>query len=299
MKNLLFTGASGFLGSNIIEFLKQIYTVDTLGITDSDTYNVNLVTDIPTLKKDYSIVLHAAGKAHVVPKTEAEKQLFFDINYTGTVNLCKGLEKTKIPSTFIFISTVAVYGCEEGKNITEDFPLTGTNPYAKSKIMAEEYLTEWCNKHHVRLTILRPTLLAGKNPPGNLGAMISGIKRNRYLSIGDGSAKKSIAMVNDLVRILPLCETKGGIYNLCDSHNPSFRELEELISLQLNKKMPVKIPYFLAASLAKIGDLLGSKAPINSLKLGKITKSLTFSNSKIIQELGFTPSDVLTHFQIQ
>lgn len=54
------------------------------------------------------------------------------------------LENVGVPKALIFISTVAVYGCEFGEQITEEHTLNGTTPYAKSKIMAEEYLTNWC-----------------------------------------------------------------------------------------------------------------------------------------------------------
>lgn len=113
------------------------------------------------------------------------------MNLQGTKNLCAALEKSGIPQAFIFISTVAVYGCEFGSNITEKHPLNGDTPYALSKIQAEEFLTEWCNKHGVILSIIRPSLIAGPNPPGNLGAMIKGIKTGRYLSIGGGKARKA------------------------------------------------------------------------------------------------------------
>ena len=76
-------------------------------------------------------MLHACGKAHVVPKTEAEKQLFFDINYIGTIHLCNALEKVGTPKALVFISTVAVYGCEFGELITEEHSLDGDTPYAK------------------------------------------------------------------------------------------------------------------------------------------------------------------------
>ena len=86
-------------------------------------------------------------------------------------------EKVGVPKALVFISTVAVYGCEFGDLITEEHPLNGDTPYAKSKIMAEEYLSEWCKKHGVSLGILRPSLLAGKNAPGNLGAMVNGVRK--------------------------------------------------------------------------------------------------------------------------
>jgi nucleoside-diphosphate-sugar epimerase len=55
----------------------------------------------------------------------------------------------------------------------------------------------------------------------------------------------------------------------------------------------------MAKLLARIGDLLGGKSPINSNKLDKITKSLTFSNQKARRELGWKPTNVLENFKIK
>lgn len=299
MKTLLFTGATGFLGSNVIPLLKKDYVVDTLALDASATYNVNLVTDSIKLDKHYDVVLHAAGKAHVIPKTAAEKKLFYDINFEGTKKVCAALEVSGVPKSFIFISTVAVYGCDTGEMITEEHSLYGDTPYAKSKIMAEQFLQDWCEKNNVILTILRPSLIAGKNPPGNLGAMINGIESGRYLSIAGGMSRKSVMMACDLANIVPLCEAKGGVYNICDDSYPSFHELELLISEQLGKNPPMNVPYWTAKCLARIGDFLGKRFPINSSRLEKITKSLTFSNEKIKEEIGFIPTDVLSNFVIR
>ena len=296
---LLFTGASGFLGSNIIQLLNGAYNIISVGLSPQDTYLVDIATDIPTFIDAFDVVFHAAGKAHSVPKTEAEKRLFFDVNLQGTKNLCTALERSGIPKAFIFISTVAVYGCDSGENITEEHPLNGTTPYALSKIKAEKYLQGWCAMHNVKLSILRPSLIAGPNPPGNLGAMIRGIRNGKYLSIAGGKARKSVLMVQDIANFLPMLIEKGGIYNVCDSYQPSFRELEMVICKQLSRKGPISIPYWLAKSMAVVGDCLGEKAPINSLKLRKITSSLTFSNEKAMRELGWKPMNVLKNFRIE
>ena len=291
--NLLFTGASGFLGINILELLRQRYLITTVGLTAIDNIQCNIAEEIPELSEKYDIVLHAAGKAHSVPKTEAESKVFFDVNLQGTKHLCAALENTGLPKSFIFISTVAVYGIETGENITEDYPLNGTGPYALSKIQAEQFLKEWCGINNVTLTILRPSLIAGPNPPGNLGAMIKGISTGKYLSIGGGKARKSVLMVQDIANLIPLVADKGGVYNVCDSHHPSFRELEELICKQLNKSSVISVPFYIAKLLAIVGDLLGKYAPINSDKLSKITKSLTFSNEKAKKELAWESIDVI------
>ena len=129
--------------------------------------------------------------------------------------------------------------------------------------------------------------------------MIKGIKTGAYLSIAGGKARKSVLMVQDIARLLPGLIDKGGIYNVCDDSQPTFRELELLIAKQLGKRPPISIPYWLAKSIALVGDLLGKRAPINSLKLSKIIESLTFSNEKAKRELGWQPIDVLSNFKIQ
>lgn len=298
MEKLLFTGGTGFLGKNVMPILTQKYEVTTCGITPDDMIKANLAKEAPELPERYDVVLHACGKAHVVPKTEAEKQAFYDVNYQGTVNMCTALEKAGVPKALVFISTVAVYGCEYGNLITEEHPLEGDNPYAESKIMAEKYLTEWCALNGVVLGILRPSLLAGKNAPGNLGAMVNGIKKGFYMNIAGGKVVKSILMAEDIAHLLPLLEEKGGVYNVCDTRQPSFGEISISIANQLGKRKPINIPYWMAWCMAKLGDLLGNKAPINSYKLEKMTKSLTFSNEKARKELNWEPLDVLSNYQI-
>lgn len=299
MEKLLYTGGTGFLGFNTKPILDQQYEVTTVGITDRDEIKANFAKEVPVLPCRYDIVLHAAGKAHVNPKTPEEIQSFYDINYQGTVNLCKALEKVGVPKSFIFISTCGVYGIDNGNYVTEDYPLAGEEPYQKSKIMAEEFLTKWCEEHGVILGILRPSLMAGKNAPGNLGAMVNGIKTGKYLSINHGKARKSLLMAEDIAHLVPLVAEKGGAYNVCDDDQPSFGQLEELIAKQLGKRKPISIPYWLAKCIALFGDVVGSWFPLNSKRLEKIVQSDTISNEKAKRELGWKPMSVLENFKIQ
>lgn len=299
MQRLLFTGGTGFLGRNIMPILTQNYKVTTLGMSPINTIQANLAHSVPNLPNAYDIILHAAGKAHVYPTTDAERKAFYDVNYQGTINLCKALESSSLPKSFIFISTMSVYGKEPGNMDTENSrPLIGDTPYSDSKILAEQYLIKWCKKNRVILSILRPGLIVGKNPPGNLGAMIKGIKNGAYLSINHGKARKSMLVAEDIARLIPLVSVKGGIYNVCDSHNPSFKELETLIAKKLGKRPPKNLPYSMAKCLAYIGDILGHRFPINSSKLKKIVTSDTYSNDKARNELGWEPIDVLENFEL-
>src|ERR1017187_1972730 len=232
---ILLTGASGFLGQTIKYVLTE-HEIISLARKAADI-NVDLALDIPVLSI-FDIIIHAAGKAHSIPKTETEKQEFFDVNVQGTNNLLKAIENSGVPKAFVFISTVAVYGKESGNLICEDEPLSAKDPYGLSKIAAEKLILEWCEKKNVICTILRLPLIAGHNPPGNLGAMIKGISNGYYFNIAGGKAKKSIVLAVDVAHAIPRIAEIGGVYNLTDGNHPSFIELSRLLANQLNKKQP-------------------------------------------------------------
>ena len=183
--------------------------------------------------------------------------------------------------------------------VTEDAPLNAVSPYGKSKVMAEDFLQKWCKEHQIVLTILRPSLMAGKKAPGNLGAMVNGIRKGYYVNIGGGNARKSLMMAEDIANLVILAKDKGGVYNVCDDTHPSYKELSVLISRQLGKRTPISIPYWMAWCMAKVGDCLGEKAPINSYRLEKLTAPCTFNNEKAKRELGWNPMSVLESFQIE
>lgn len=298
MKRLLLTGASGFLGRNIKPLLEKEYLVETIGRHSDNKVVADLSSEIPILTEKYDMVLHAAGKAHVSPRSEKEKQQFYDVNYQGTVNLCHALLESGLPETFIFISTIAVYGLTERYNVDEQQPLKGTSSYAKSKIMAEEYLQEWCSTHHVNLVILRTPLLVGKDAPGNFGSMVRGIEKGYYLSIGGGKARKSYLLAEDIGRIAILAEGKQGIFNISDDCHPTMRELEIAISDKLGRRRPMSIPYWMAKVMAIVGDIIGNKIPFNTGKLEKLTHSLTISNEKAKKDLGWEPLHIPNNLKL-
>ncbi|WP_316737866.1 NAD-dependent epimerase/dehydratase family protein [Pedobacter aquatilis] len=294
---VLLTGATGFLGNYIYSHQIKQNKVITISRSGSNI-NVDLAERIPNIPA-VDLVIHCAGKAHSVPKTLANEKVFFDVNLKGTANLLSGIENNEeLPQAFVFISSVAVYGCDTGKMINEDHPLNATDPYGKSKIQAEELIKNWCVKNKVTCVILRLPLLVGDNPPGNLGAMIKGIERGYYINIGGGKAKKSMVFAEDVAKIIELVAKVGGVYNLTDGYHPSFAELSNAISIKLNKKKPFNIPIWIAKILSVFGNALGSKAPINTAKLNKIVSDLTFDDSKARQNLNWKPSAILNNFNI-
>lgn len=297
LANILLTGSSGFLGRQIFHSLKGENEIDTLS-RNSGTFKIDLSIQTPSFKAPYKIVIHAAGKAHSIPTNEHEEKEFYDSNVEGTKNLLLALDKSGRPESIVFISSVAVYGLDKGLLITEDYPLCAIDPYGKSKIIAEKLVSDWAEKNNVICSVLRLPLIAGSHPPGNLKAMIHGIKHGYYFDIDKGKAKKSIVLSSDIAKIIPLAAKRGGIYNLTDGYHPCFSELSDLIAKQLGKGKPRSLPMWLANVLAKTGDSLGSRFPLDSSKLSKLTTNLTFDDSKAIEALGWNPTAVLEGFTI-
>ena len=199
----------------------------------------------------------------------------------------------------VYASTVAVYGLAQGKNISEKEPKLGTTPYAKSKLEAEGILHKWAEKHGVKLLKLRLPLIAGPNPPGNLGVMINALKRNRYLSIGEGAARRSMVMGTDVGRLCSrLKGSEDGIYNLTDGCHPSIRELEQLICNQLGRSMPRRIPRCVAKAIGSCGDFFGRYSPVNSNQIDKLLSTLTFTDSVAKRQLDWNPRSVIDNFTL-
>jgi nucleoside-diphosphate-sugar epimerase len=292
---ILLTGSSGFLGRNIIINLPT-KIIKTLNRGASD-YEVDLSVNIPYFVDNFNIVIHAAGKAHLVPKSQEDIKAFWDVNVIGTRNLLNALE-AQPPKYFVFVSSVAVYGLEYGSEIDDQCDLKANDPYGKSKIEAELIVKNWCDENNVICTILRLPLVVGENPPGNLRAMIYGIKMGYYFNISGGTARKSMVLASDVAKFILKAAVVGGTYNLTDGYHTNFNELSHCIAKQINRNYVPNIPIFFAKILAFLGDLVGEKFPINSNKLNKITSTLTFDDSKAREAFGWNPTPVLKGFKI-
>jgi GlcNAc-P-P-Und epimerase len=290
-KKILLTGSTGFLGSYILNFFEnKNYKVIKVGRSlKSDIYIDLSLNKLSKIDVDY--VIHVAGKAHVIPKTEEEKNEFFKVNYIGTNNLLYGLDTTKLQS-IIFISTVAVYGKEVGELIDEKSPLLGSTPYARSKIQAEQSIIDFGITNNIKTVVLRLPLVTGKNPLGNLRAIIKAIEKGYYFRIGKGQAKKSIISASDVANLIPELFDLNGVYNLTDTSHPMISEIDSVIAKKFNRKIK-SIPIYLVKVIARIGDKFYF-SPFNSSKFEKLTKNLTFSNKKLFNDIKYRPSKGLS-----
>jgi nucleoside-diphosphate-sugar epimerase len=281
------TGHTGFLGS----YLKRVLLdrgVEVVGLgrgADSD-WHFDLgsgVNDFPRKEEgteEIDLVIHAAGLAHRVPKTEAEKQQFFDINVEGTRRLlCALKDSGHVPKRFVFISTIAVYGepmdadvCVPpypGEGDLEQLDLT---PYGLSKWKAEQLVREWCQQECVEAFIWRLPLIVGENAPGNLGAMEKAIRKGYYFRIGNSYARmRYYVEIEDLgVEVLFLIEATSadqGTFNVI-SGEKSYGVFEDEIASKYGKKVR-SLPLWLVRLAAKVGDVVPG-FPLNSYRLKKL-----------------------------
>jgi nucleoside-diphosphate-sugar epimerase len=286
---ILMTGATGFLGSYMLNHFDSV-GIDTMKVGRGVGNDVvcDLAKTVPELNDslEVDIVVHNAGKAHFVPKNEAEGRVFFDVNVGGTKHLLDALSSLKMkPSCFVFVSTVAVYGLEVGEDIDEMCELKGVSPYAKSKIEAEKLVQDWCKMHEVNAVILRLPLVVGENAPGNLGAMERAIKKGYYFRLGSGNARRSMVNAVDVAKLIPSLLDKKGIYNLTDGLHRSFAEMDQLLAGKYGKRVKV-IPVWMGQLLARVGDLI-PRFPLNRYRLQKLEQSLTFNDDKAVRELNW------------
>lgn len=221
---ILLTGTSGFLGSNL---LKELGRVISLGRGFNSDIVCDLSKSMPEIPQSIDLAIHAAGLAHKVPKTDAEKQAFHDVNVTGTENLLEGLKRSgNKPKQFLFITSIAVYGEGIGEYPypqKEEAEKLGLRAYGLSKWEAENVVREWCEKERVNALIGRLPLIVGENAPGNLGAMEKAIKRGYYFRIGNSYQRfRYYVDAQELCeRVLALDGNKSGTFNIIPGKSPT------------------------------------------------------------------------------
>lgn len=290
MSKILLVGSSGFLGNYIFDFLLNgNHKVDTLNRTKGD-YMIDLSNPF-NLGVKYDIVIHCAGLAHV--SDDLNLSLFHQINVIGTQNLLNSFSQNLLPSKLVFISSVAVYGRSNGNLISESAELGATDKYGESKINAEKIILDWGLKNNVKITILRLPLVVGKNPPGNLKAMISGIKKGYFFNINKGVASKSMVLALDVARYILIVAEIGGIYNLTDRLHPTFKQLSNKIQREYGGFAFFSIPSYFASVISFCLRLVGLNKILNKDKIRKMCNDLTFDDTKAVKMFNWEPASVI------
>ncbi|MBC3786089.1 NAD-dependent epimerase/dehydratase family protein [Spirosoma utsteinense] len=304
--NILLTGASGFVGSQIYNELTRNYTVTTLGRTPVGAHHLtgDLTGSLPSLAHlSFDYVVNAAGKAHAIPRTAAERADYASVNRQGVARLLATLEQMPVrPRAFVHLSTVLVYGCLNGQLLDETTPLAATDAYGESKIQAELIIREWAQRTGIRATILRLPMVVSAQPTGNVAALMNAIRQGYYVRIGNGLARRSMVRADDVAAIIDRAAGVGGTFNVTDGYHACVSELENAIARYVGHKQPIRaVPLALARLIALAGDgintVAGRRFPLDTPALQKLTQSLTFSDGLARQQLGWNPRPVLDLFR--
>jgi len=281
-------GGSGFVGSRLIQELgpEQCYIIDKnqspffSEITRIKNICDNDLEDVID-KETYQVVLLAAEHRDDVSPTS----LYYDVNVEGTKNVLSVMDQLGIKH-IVFTSSVAVYGLNKDCP-DENHPADPFNHYGKSKWLAEEVLRLWYNEdpEERSLTILRPTVIFGERNRGNVYNLLKQIVSGKFLLIGKGRNKKSMAYVGNIASFLnfSLSIKKPGyqVYNYVDKPDMDMNKLITLVKGKLEiRRSTLRIPYFIGMAggycLDFLANISGKSFPISSVRVKKFCATTQF-----------------------
>jgi nucleoside-diphosphate-sugar epimerase len=274
MKSIFLTGGSGFVGSNLIEFLSSSY----------DFFNYNKGTS-PHVIQD--VVIHLAGKAHDLKNVTSPEE-YYNVNTELTKQVIDAF-LTSNSKVFITLSSVkAVADQVEGILLEEVLPNPLTH-YGKSKLLAEEYILSRQIPEGKRIYVLRPCMIHGPGNKGNLNLLFNLVSKGFPWPLGNYKNSRSYLSIENLCFIIQeLIDNESipsGVYNVADDVPLSTNEIIKLIAETKGKESRIlKISKPIISKFARLGDFL--KLPLNSERLQKLTESYVVSNAKITAAIG-------------
>ena len=305
-KKLLITGATGFLGFRLVDFLQEQYEIIGTGrnkeigqlIQNKKIHflsiNLEHQEEVESGLKNLHVdcVIHLAAKSSLWGNYDD----FHKANVIGTKNILNYVIKNKI-KRFIYISTPSVYDLtKKSTNLNETDLLYTThfpNNYVKTKIMAEQLVL---SANVSNTIILRPRGIFG---PGDTSILPRLIRSNQRFGIPFINSAQNLV---DLTYVDNVCEAirlsieanttaSGNIYNVTNGNPIEFFRLlnwlEKYLEIKIKRR---KIPLFVLKSAAYLLTNFSKKEPVlTSYSTDLITKSITFDIRKIKRELGYEP----------
>jgi nucleoside-diphosphate-sugar epimerase len=299
--NILVTGGSGFIGTNLVtELLGRGHSVTIYDKRQSEKYpELGIVADI----RDKDKLTRSMRGLHAVYHLAAEHSddvlpvsLYYEVNVGGAENIVYALQKNNVKQ-LIFTSTVAVYGLNAGSPI-EDSLVNPFNDYGKSKYRAETIFNDWADSDPTHcLVIVRPTVIFGEKNRGNVYNLLHQLSSGKFIKVGKGTNKKSMGYVLNLTHFLTaLLNAEPGqfVYNYADKPDLSMNELIEIVhhTIRRNHQKNLSIPYALGLMGGYGYDLLskitGKTYPISSIRIKKFCAETVINTNKL-QRTGFVP----------
>jgi nucleoside-diphosphate-sugar epimerase len=285
------TGGAGFIGGRLAESLAnkgcEITILDTQATPAIDVTDRNAVIEaLEGVEAIYHLAAEHRDDVRPVQK-------YYDVNVGGAENIVAAAEKNGI-NTILFTSTVAVYGLNAGES-SEDSTPEPFNDYGKSKLQSEKIFEEWAKAGKGRrLLNMRLVATFGPGNRGNIFTLMDQINRGRFVMIGTGKNRKSIAYVGNVVAFLEHALNLGPgihVYNYADKPDLDMEELVGCIRKHMGMRdESINIPYFLGLAGGKIFDaasaLTGRKFPVSSIRIRKFCAD-TVVNAGKLEDTGF------------
>ena len=286
MRKVLVTGASGFIGNNLINYLQskslKIFPFSRELGMDYGKINSNYINN-----ENIDIIVHLAGKAHDLKKGYKEND-YFKANTDLTIGIFDAFLISNA-KTFLFFSSVKAVKDHLDNILTEEMEPDPITAYGKSKLTAEKYLLSKLKGTKKRIIIFRPCMIHGPGNKGNLNLLYSVVSKKIPWPLGEYNNYRSFCSIHNLCFIVNeiICkqEIPSGIYNIADDDVVSTNRIIELIGISLNRKpMILSINKNIIQFFTKLGDII--KLPLNSERLTKLTESYKVSNAKIKAAIG-------------
>lgn len=279
MNNIILTGASGFVGNNLICYLDKLYKIHSISRVELSTINPQLLNT--------NAIIHLAGKAHDLKKA-SDPQEYYQVNFELTKKLYDAFLQSDAKK-FIFVSSVKAAADSVNGILTEEVTPDPKTDYGKSKLMAEQYIQSQSLPEGKSYYILRPCMIHGPGNKGNLNLLYQFVKKGIPYPLAGFDNKRSFLSVENLCFIIKELIEKddipSGVYQVADDEPFSTNEVVAILSATINKKPKLwKIPPGLVRTVAKLGDAL--HLPLTTERLNKLTESYVVSNQKIKQAIG-------------
>lgn len=295
-------GGAGFIGRRLTADLVSrghlVRVVDIAAPTDPNVeYRAADVRDFDALSvaTEGSTVIYNLAAAHrddVKPTS-----LYYDVNVVGASNVARVCRKSAI-RTLVFSSSVAVYGSNAHDASEDQLPLPN-NDYGHSKLQAEEEYRKWHAEQPLyrSLVIVRPTVVFGEGNRGNVYRLLQQIATRRFVMVGRGQNRKSMAYVDNLCAFL--VHTLGlppgaHLFNYADKPDLTVADLVATILKELGRRPSVwaHLPYSIGYAGGIACDLIAittrRSLPIGRNRIRKFCSTTTFS-AKRLRTSGFQP----------
>ncbi|WP_350594466.1 MULTISPECIES: SDR family oxidoreductase [unclassified Pseudoalteromonas] len=293
--NIAMTGATGFLGSHLMESLnKEKLTI--IGRNpppffkgDFQYLDISEQLNVPLNLANVDVVIHCAARVHIMNEAASDPLTEFrTVNTLGTINLAKQAAQAGV-KRFIFLSSIKVNGeSTSGKDpFTASVNSAAEDPYGISKAEAEQQLLELSKHTGMEVVIIRPPLVYGEGVKANFASLMRFVDKGLPLPFrAITSNKRSLVSVYNLVDLIKVCiehrKAANQVFLASDDYDLSTAEMVALMAkVQDKKNLALPIPVW----CFKLAGKLFNKNDI----IDRLTGSLQLDISHTKSTLGWTP----------